>query len=245
MASILSYLNGISSLIALTMAYLLAFSFIIKYMRQKQNLLLSTAILCFSLGSFNLGTVISFFSLLITGNNIDFILAGYLGMTCVPIAILNAMNLGFSIFKPESRKRVLIFFSITAIVYYIPIFFLPGQMFGGEIPPEIIPGETELADFAIKSIVLYLTVFYVICVIVILGGGFLKLVRQLTGKERKKAWWLLNTFVLFAIAATLDVWIPTIIIVLPRVLMIISYYSLYRGLYSDRASGSQALPQSL
>jgi hypothetical protein len=229
MASIVSYLNGISAFIAVSMAFTFGAMFIIKYIRTKKRLMPYAAVLGITLGFFHMGTVVSFISLIITGSNIDFILGGYLGMTCVPIAILNAMYLGFTLFKPELVKKVLIIFGITVVVYFIAIFGFPDLMFGGTIPPEIILGETELADFSIRNVALYLVIFYILCVIVILGGGFYKLQKRIEGEEAKKAHWMFIAYMLFAIGAILDVTVPMAIVVVARAIMITSYYYLYKG----------------
>ncbi len=229
MTSILSYLNGISAIVAVSMAYLFGTLFIIKYLRQRKKLMPYTAIIGFSLGSFHMGTIVSFISLLVTGLNIDFVLGGYLGMSSVPIGIIDTMYLGFTIFKPELKTKVLILFIMTAIVYYIAIIFIPSDVFSGTIPPQIIPGENELVDFAVRGIVLYLIIFYIASVILIVVVGFYKLSKRITGEEQKKARWISIAFILYAISAILDVTAPVVIIVIPRAIMILSYYYLYKG----------------
>ena len=149
-------------------------------------------------------------------------------MSAVPVGIICAMYIGFSLFKPEYTKKVLIIFLITGIVYYFAIFLYPDEMFGGSIPV-INPGEIELADFSIKSVALYLVIFYISCVIVILGGGFYHLSKRITGDDQKRVFKLFLAFILYAIAAIMDVLFPLTFIAIARFVMIVSYYFLYQG----------------
>ena len=98
-----SYLNGIFALFLFTWGFLNFLHFFYLYFKDKKKLRPIVGLMGFSLGSFYLGPTISFFSLLLTGNNIHFLTYGYLSYSLQPVVIIAAMFLGFDIFSPKKQ----------------------------------------------------------------------------------------------------------------------------------------------
>ncbi len=175
-----------------------------------------------SVGILYLGSVASFFSLLITDSPLPIILHGYLAYTLVPFATLNALYLGFEIFAPEYTKKLLIIYGITCVVFLIAWFGFPTDMIGGTIV-EGIP------DISLKSIALYLVIFYILTALIVIGGGFFKLRKRVEGADKRKITLLAWAFVLFSIGGILDTAIPFQVVVIARVVMWISLWMMFKG----------------
>ncbi len=220
--SLTTYLNGISATIVLLLAYAYAIRFLFLYRKQRKRLMPVVALLAIGMGTFFLGPTTAFFHLIVTGSNIDKILYGYLSYLTTPIALTLAMYLGFDIFKPNWRDRVLAIFSLTAIVWWIAIIGWPDIM--------ISEATEELIDISLESVIFGLVVLYILSCLVILGGSFFRLSFKVADKAPKhKALFLGFGWVLFAIAGVLDALMESSVIMIARVIMIASYICIFQG----------------
>ena len=101
-------MNGLSAVFLLVWGVVNFFRFLLLYFKEnkKKKLQPVVALVGLSLGSFFLGPTVTFFNLLITGNNIDYITYGFLSYSLQPVAIIAAMTLGFEIFNKEKQKLI-------------------------------------------------------------------------------------------------------------------------------------------
>ncbi len=217
-------LNGVSSTTIFSLAILMAITVLLKYRETKKPLLPHVALLGFSLGSFYSGGTVSFFAILFTGESIPVLVAGLLSYTLVPLAITDSMYIGFTVFRPKYVKQVVLLFACTTVLYWIALFGFPEVMISGNVPA---PGETT--DTGLRSVVLYLTIFYIVSLIVIVCGGFYKLAQKIEGEEKRKSLFVSEGFLLFSIASVVEILLFGPFIIIPRVVTAISYWLLYRG----------------
>ncbi|MEX2717067.1 MAG: hypothetical protein Q6370_012260 [Candidatus Sigynarchaeota archaeon] len=223
--NIFSWLNGLSAVVVLAFGNVVGITLLIKYWRERKKLLPFAALMQLSVAYFFLGPAVTFFSLLLTSSNISPVAYGFLSYSHMPLSILNAMYLGYEIFNPKQRNKALLVFGLTGIVYYIALIGWPQHMFVGT------PGADpmEMLDISLRSVILVCAMFYIVCVIFVLGGGFYFLRKKIEGIDRKRASNLSLSFLLFAFAAILDTVITSQLIMLARVIMALSVIYLYRG----------------
>lgn len=228
-----SYLNGISAIVVLIIGILYAIKFLVLYMKLKKRFMPLVIILGLGVGCFYLGPTVSFLSLLINDTNIDGYLYAKLSYTHAPILIIVAMYLGFDIFKPEMRNKVVGIFMGLAVVFWI--FFLGFPEMSIKIAPDI-PG--ELRDISFQGVALALIASYLLGVLIILGGNFLKLSKKIKGQDQRKAKFLGYGWISFTISGILDTIITPELIVIARILMIIAAYLVFSGFLPDKEEKS-------
>lgn len=224
--SLLTILNGIGATAIVLSGYIMGINSIISYIKTEKRLQLIVSLMGFSLGSFYLGGMISFLLLVFTGNkqNISPELASYLSGPVVPIAIICAMYLGFDLFNPEKKKIVMIIYSITGVVYFIAFFLF----YEANVRLET-PVEGEVADWGIKFIVMYITIFYIASVLFILSWGFYKLQKSVEGEIKHKAQQLSSGFTLYALGAIMDSMFSGFVVPIARIVMSIGIIFLNFG----------------
>ncbi len=198
------------------------------------------AILGLSVALFYLGPVTNFFSLLLFTRDITPVEVGFLSYTFMPIAIVNAMNLGFEIFNPAKKKQALIIFAISSIPFYIAEFGWPTVMFEA---PDAIAG--EMLDISLRNVVLVLAIFYIFSVLIILVRGFLSLTKRITGEDRTRAKNAGLTFFFFGVAAILDTVLSTSYISAARVVMALSVVYALKAFYITHKSSTPQVKEKL
>ncbi len=220
-------LNGISAFAAFLTGMLCSIAFFIDFLRnRKKYLKVVVALMFFGLGGLFVGLSISFFMIISTGGgNISRVVQGILSYTTAPIGILSAMYLGFNIFKPALTKKIVIIYLLTGIVFLIALYGFSDVMIGG-----VEPAPLEMRDISLKSVCLGLIMFFILSNLILLGGGFFHLRRNLApSPERKQVTLLLYGFVLFSIGAIIDTLIPLEYIVIARVIMVVSFVMVFKG----------------
>lgn len=104
-ASFEAILNGLSATLILVTGYLIAIRLLFAMRHSESKLLPYQATMAFGFGSFYTGTVVSFWLLIFTNDNIyPRELAAILCYSITPIAIAAAMYVGFSMIKPKLAK---------------------------------------------------------------------------------------------------------------------------------------------
>lgn len=229
MVTVTAMLNGVSALIVICIEIFSWLTFLMLYFKRKKRLMPFISFMAFLTGIFYSGPAISFLSLLLTGQNIDYLTYAYLSYTVMPINICIAMYIGFDIFKPELRNKVVIVYAITGIFYYIAWFGFPLSMI---VPVDVNPG--DLMDIRLTSVIMGLSALYILSVLLILGGGFYKLMKKLPIEtlERKNARNLSIGWILFAIGAFLDTLISPELIVIARIIMAAGLIFIHLGFYT-------------
>jgi len=221
-----TYLNGISATCVLLTGFYFGIRFIIHYNSLKKPLLPLVAGLGFGLAIFYLGPTTSFFSLLITGENINGVLYGYLSYFTMPLTLTLAMYLGFDIFKPAWKKGIMIIFSIFTVLWWMSFILFQELVFEFETPAE---GALMYISFVIP-IGLPMIGLAILSALLMLGGGFLSIARKIEDKKkRRKSLFLAFGWMLFAIAGILDTFLTGNLIPFARLTMLIGYFLIFAG----------------
>ncbi|TFH29752.1 MAG: hypothetical protein E4G98_03295 [Promethearchaeota archaeon] len=96
--------------------------------------------------------------------------------------------------------------------------------------PDTTPTEDTLMDVNIRSVVLYIAIFYIFSAFFILGGNFLLLRKKLEDSEtRNKALQLGIGWILFGIAGILETFNPLNAAIVPRSIMFIGFILIFSG----------------
>ncbi len=198
----------------------------IKYSHERKSLLPFAGLLGVVVGFFYLGPTTTFISLLFTESNITPTTYGLLSYSHVPFGIMAAMWLGFSIFNPDRRKRALSIFGASGVVYYIALIGWPNAMFTPGVNNPL-----EVLDIQLASVVEYMVIGYIACVVLILAINFYKIRPKLSGEPRRWATYLTLGFFLFAIAGILDAVLSSEFIVAARIIMALAVIYIYKGFY--------------
>ncbi|MHA1339983.1 MAG: hypothetical protein ACTSRZ_18985 [Promethearchaeota archaeon] len=228
MVSITTIVTGISALIILATGYLTGISCFFMSKKRNAPILILVAFFLLCMGSFYLGTVVSFFSLLITGSNINGYLAGQLCYTWSPIAISLSLYIGFKVIKPKLSKPFAIAYLLTGIPFWYGLLLLPNITIGFEIPESGL----GLIDIQLQSFVQILVALYLFTFALVQIPCFIWLSRNVMDKAKKKA--LMNAlgYTLFVICGILDSMVEfpnPILLLIVRIFMAIGYILLYLG----------------
>ncbi len=217
-------MNSFGGFAVVTIAYAIGIVALVKYFKTKKSLLPYIALMAFTCGTFSIGSIIIFFMTIVTGS-VDYLIPGFIAYVSIPLAITNAMYVGFVLYNPSWTKRVVLVYSITGVVYYVAIFGFPTIM----IRPDPSGIGTTLA-----SICLYLAIFYVFSVFLVLGVGFLRLSRKMRyvgglHNEYRKCIYLFFAHIFFGFGAILDLAFSSEFIIIARILLATCYFLLGKG----------------
>lgn len=230
MAEPIDIFNGGSALVILTLGVSFCIYYFVQYGKTKKKMLPLVALLFLFLGVFYLGPVTSFMMLHLTGSNINGQLYAYLSYTMSPVTISIGMVLGFWIFKAEWRFKVLWFYIPLGLIYYffvivMPNFGLDAFTFSEE------PG--RLIDVSFSGVCMVIAAIWILSAVVILGGGFLNLSRNIRGTpEFKKSLFLGIGWLLFGISGAIDALLSEFypwMIFVARSLMILCFILIFVG----------------
>ncbi len=215
-----TYLNGISAIAIVIVAIVFGIRFMQRYRRENKKLMLFVSLLGFQFVGLYLGPFVSFWSLVFNDANISATLYGQLSYTVAPLAFVNSLWLGFSIFAPAKKKLVLIIFGLSAIPFYIALFGFPNVMIGTETDVALLNASGLMLDISLKSVVLGILALYILSGMLVLGTGFIRLRMKVGGAERKRATYLAIGAFLFGIAGMLDTTVSSEFIVIARMIMV-------------------------
>ena len=226
-------------------ATFIAVRFLVRYFREKKSLMPFVSILGFCWVWNYLGPLITFWSLVITGANIDPKLYFLLSYTAGPIAILNAIWLGFTIFNPERKKKVFAVYLGTAVVWYIAQFGFSDSMFRTNGDMNQLNATGTMINIALDSVLIILGLFYIFSAIFVVGGGFYVLRKRITGVDRKRATYVSSAHILFGIASITEALLGSygdIIKIIARAMMATYLVLIYLG-FSAKATAKPDAPE--
>ncbi len=241
-ASAEAILNGASAVMILVTGYLITIRLLFAIRKSESKLLPWQALFAGALGSFYLGTVSSFISLMLNGVNLDFRLVGVLCYSITPLGIAAAMYIGFSMIKPGWAKPMAWIFGLSGIPFWANLWFnwpangigfAPAGSTGGLYDPTI-----DLIDIELKSLSELFTIIYILAMIAILGVGFIYLATRSTGEIRTRSRNYSIGLILFGVAGAIDsrgLFQGTIMVAV-RVLMVVAYIFLYLAMVPPKAS---------
>ncbi len=221
----IAFMNGFSALCLFVLGLYFCFRYILYYKQQKKKLLPYVGLLALSLGSMYLGPTVAFITKFMTGQDIDVVLYGFLTYIHYPVVLSLAMYLGYNIFKPHLRWRMLLIYSLLGVVYLVAMVGWPSSMITATAPVE-----NELMDVNIHSVVLIIAIFYILSTFVMLGGNFIFLRKKLEdAAPRLKAMQLGIGWILFGVVGILETFNPLNIAIIPRSIMFIGFIFIFTG----------------
>lgn len=206
--------------------------FVYKAKKTDAKLLQYLGFTYFFAGLIYIGDFLDFITILLTGTNVDnstgFI--GIINWMWFPGVVLFAMYLGAELLIPEKKKLVMIAYLILGIVFELLLFFDTANSITYTYPT--VAGEDLINDNMIEdSIMFYLTLFFLLSIIVFLGFGFLIKAIQTKGDIRKNFLYLSIGALVYTIGGIMDgLFSPGIILILIRSAMIGSSALFYLGL---------------
>lgn len=221
-------INGLSATMIVVTGYIIGFRILSSTRHRQSKLMPWQAVLAIGAGSFYLGTVVSFWLLFFTEQNIqprEF--AAILCYTSAPLAVVAAMVIGFSMIKPSWTKPIAIIYAISGIPFIANLWF--DWLGPGKTVPD--PGIGNLIDIKLESLSMIFTAIYILSLIVIVASGFVYLARHSTGEIRTRSIYYAAGFYVFAICGILDTefqlgaWMIAV-----RLAMVVAYILLYKAM---------------
>lgn len=232
--STVGWLNGATATGVFVFSCLLGLFFVYKSKKTDAKLLMYLGFTYFFAGLIYVGDFLDFITILLTGTNVDnstgFI--GIINWMWFPGVILCAMYLGADLMIPNKKKLLMIIYLILGIVFELLLFFDTANSITYTYPA--VAGEDIINDNMIEdSIMFYLTLFFLLSIIVFLGFGFLIKAIQTKGDIRKNFLYLSIGAFVYTIGGILDgLFAPGIILIFIRSAMIGSSALFYLGLRS-------------
>jgi hypothetical protein len=228
MVSPTTLISGLSATMIVFTGWLTAFGLLRRSKGQSTNLLAIASIFLFSAGSFYLGTVISFFKLLLTGSNLPEPLTGQLCYLWAPIGLAASSYVAFQIIKPKISKILPIIYLLTGIVYWYGLFGIPEIT----ITSEISEGGLGLIDIQLLNFVKIMTTIYLLVFLVLQVSGYAWLAKNSTGLIKKKAIYHIIGYITFVVCGALDSMVEfsrPVYVLIVRLVMVTAYLWIYKG----------------
>ena len=231
-----TYLNGLSAIAVCFIGYLIGLVALVRYFRKKSKVLPYLSIFGFSIGTFYLDITISFFSVLLTGENlVDPLISGYIAFFAVMPTAITGIHMSLKYFAPKLEKILLWLVILMTPFYYMMLFGIPlifgenNLMLGGYVDgiSLLVKHEARIILWSIVSALLILSIG-------LLGGGFYNFSRKLEANKRKRSLQISIGFIIFGIGNMIDMTLPaseltTILLVPTRIALAIAYWLIFRG----------------
>ncbi len=225
----MALVSGITATGILFTGYFTSIGLFARARKERVRFLIWEALILLCLGTFYLGTVVSFFKLLITGANLE---PGYVGAqlcyTIAPIGSAICMYTGFTMLgKEKIAIPMAVIHLLTGLFYWYGLYVQPNITVDAVVPVEIGGG---LVDFELLSYVQLLTALYLGFLLAVIGGGFFWFAKQSTGDVRKRFLLTATGSCFFTISGAIDSLVElAYFIVIPRFFMITGAILLYLG----------------
>jgi len=230
MLSFFGWLNGLIATGVLAFGIIIDILFIYKSRETKVILLTYSGFLIIFAGLMFLGPIIDFFSILITGYNLDnsFGLYGIVSYIWTAPLVITAIYIGAELVLSDHQKLLLIVFLVLSFIFELFICFEPLTQFEFTNP---IGDEIIDSNFKFGSIAFIIILIFLISILIINGIGILVKGLKTKGLIRKKFIILSISFDSYITYAVFDTIFPHgPIVFIARVLMISSPLLLYFGL---------------
>lgn len=228
----MGWLNGATATGVFVFSCIVGLFFVYKSKKNDAKLLQYLGFTYFFAGLIYFGDFLDFITILITGTNVDnstgFI--GIINWMWFPGVVLFAMYLGAELLTPNKKKLIMIIYLILGIVFELFLFFDTANSITYTYPA--VAGEDLINDNMVEdSIMFFLTLFFLLSIIVFLGFGFLIKAIQSRGDIRKKFLYLSIGAFVYTIGGIMDgLFSPGVILILIRSAMIGSSALFYLGL---------------
>ncbi len=226
MATIFSYLNGITAIVIVAVGWISGLRIIAINKRAPSKLLPWAAVVLITLGSFYTGILVYFLELLSTGTQFEPLYVGaWLCYSISPLAAASSMYLGCSLFKPKIAKLVFIIYFGVGMVYAIFLWFFPN------LAVEVIAPAGELILISNIGVAQILMGGMILSLFIFLVPGFAFLAKKASGVQRKIAIGFAIGVGLFTISAIGDALIEAdaVILLIIRIIMVTAFMFLFRA----------------
>ncbi len=220
-----SWVNGVSASAVWFAATILGILCFRGYFKTHKPLKAVVGVLIISFSFFYLGPFADFWSLFLFQTNITPELYALLSYTVGPVSVTAFMYLGFSVFNPKWKKTVVYIFLGTGIFYWIALYGWTSSMLA--LDPLWTVG--QMIDIGLRSIALYYILTYIILIVIVLAGGFIRLYKRLEGNYKILARNFAIGFLSFGVGAIIDSAIPNELIVIARIFMFLFLSFVYLG----------------
>jgi len=230
MLSLLGWLNGITAIGVLSFGVIFGIFIAFKAYKTNVKLLFYTGIMIMFCGLFYLGQFADFFTIIITGRNLNPVyLYGILCYMWVAPALAIGIYLGGELMLPEKKKYLIIIYCFLGILFELFIWLDPLNSFSFETP---FPGENLIdSSFNKTHPTFFLIVTFILTVLVLNGFGFLYKSVKSTGIIKKKFFLFSIGWFVFTIGAIFDALTsPGIFLFIVRIIMMTSSWFWYLGL---------------
>lgn len=238
-------INGISVMAVDLFAAIIGVKYIVQYFQKRKSLMPFVSILGWCWVVNYLGPLVTFWSLVITGHNIDPTLYFILSYTIPPISIMNAIWLGFEIFSPNKKKKVFSIFLISGVIYYIAEFGWTNLMFRINGDVNQLNANGQMIDMSVLSIIQLLCLCYILSAMFIIGGGFLWLRKRTKGVDRKRATYIFIGYIIAGFAVLLETTLGSlgdVFKIIARVMMATYLAFIYLGFKAKATAELEAPP---
>ncbi len=220
-----SWVNGISASAVWFAATILGILTFISYARTRKPLKLAVGLLIISFSFFYLGPFVDFWDLILFNANITPELYALLSYTVGPVSVSAFMYLGFGAFNPKWKNKVVYIFLGTGIIYWIALYGWTSSML--EVDPLWVAG--QMMDIALRSVAMLFILTYIVLILIVLAGGFIRLYKRLEGEYKILARNFAIGFLSFGVGDIIDSAIPSEYIVIARVFMFLFLAFVYLG----------------
>lgn len=227
--------SGLSATLIVATGYLIGIRLAFVMRHRESKLLYAQILFALTLGSYYLGTVVSFWLLFFTGSNIEPLgIAAILCFTVAPIGVCVAMYIGFSMIKPRLVKPMIIILAITAIPYWANLWF--GWPDPGYSAPD--PGPGHLVDIELLSLSELFTTVYILVLMLFFAGGFIYLAKISTGDIRRRSSLYATGTLIFSAVGIIESRVPLQtmgllgdwLLVMIRIFMVMAFLILYKAM---------------
>ena len=208
MVSTIGYLDGLTASGIIISSVIFGLLSFYKARKLEAKLLAVAGLMMVMVGCFWLGPMCDFFSLLITGNNLNPPeLYVYLSYVWVAPGITVAMYLGSELMMPEKKWIIVGIFSILGVIFEIFLFLFTASSFIYPLKPAN-SGDLIDSSFNRASVAFILVAVFLVAALIFLAIGFLIKAKQATGELRKKFTYLSVGFFIFVFCAAFDSILP-------------------------------------
>ncbi|MFX1241310.1 MAG: hypothetical protein ACFFA7_08695 [Promethearchaeota archaeon] len=225
-------MSGITSLGVFVFSLVFGLFFVIKSFKKKSRLLTYLGLVYVFAALVYTGDVLDFFTILITGTNIDnsFGIIGLINWMWFPGAVVPAMYIGAILLTPNKKWYILSVYIIIGIIFELFLFLdLSGSV---TFVNPAIPGNDLINDnLVFESIAGIAALIFLVSLLIFLGIGFLNKGIKSSGTLRTKFLLISVGAFIYIIGAVLDgLFSPGLILIFIRSAMVLSAWFFYFGL---------------
>lgn len=227
--SLLGFIDGITATGIILFSVIFGLLSFYKARKLEAKLLAIAGLGMVFIGCFWLGPATDFFSVILTGKNLNpEEIYGLLSYMWIAPAVIIGFYMGAELMVPEKKKIIVGIYAVLGIIFEILLWTMTEEVF--DFQPH---GEGDLIDSGFNRTFLayWLIVFFLISVLIFLVIGFAIKAKQATGLLRKKFTYLSFGFGIFFFCGLADsLFLPGLYLGIWRGIMMTFAFWMYLGL---------------